>query len=419
MHGLIDYSEWSETHHQTHITDMLQLDNFYKARFVLSQVIRKTELVRTPRINPDCDVYLKPECLQKTGSFKIRGAYYKISQLTDEERAKGVIACSAGNHAQGVALGATAMGVKSLICLPEGAPISKVEATKRLGAEVCLVPGVYDDAYQRALQLRDEHGYTFVHPFDDENVIAGQGTIGLEILDQLPDVEAVVVPVGGGGLISGVAFAIKQLNPKVKVYGVQAEGAASMVASLHEHRQECLPSVSTVADGIAVKEPGKLTFDTCSKYVDEIVTVSEDEICAAILKLIESEKMVAEGAGAASVAAVMYNKVPVKGRKTICVVSGGNIDVTILNRVINRGLAKSGRLCTIDVELDDKPGELVEVCSVIARLGGNITGVHHDRTANRKKVNACMLRVTLETRNEEHIREIRKALTDKGLVLMS
>ena len=219
---------------------MLQLDDFYKARFVLSHVIRKTELVHTPRINPHSDVYLKPECLQKTGSFKIRGAYYKISQLSQEEKEKGVIACSAGNHAQGVALGATAMGVKSLICLPEGAPISKVEATKRLGAEVCLVPGVYDDAYQKALQLRDEHGYTFVHPFDDEKVIAGQGTIGLEILDQLPDVEAVVVPVGGGGLISGVAFAIKSLNPNVKVYGVQAEGAASMVQSLHDHKQEKL-----------------------------------------------------------------------------------------------------------------------------------------------------------------------------------
>ena len=262
---------------------MLQLDDFYKARFVLSHVIRKTELVHTPRINPDSDVYLKPECLQKTGSFKIRGAYYKISQLSQEEKEKGVIACSAGNHAQGVALGATAMGVKSLICLPEGAPISKVEATKRLGAEVCLVPGVYDDAYQKALQLKDECGYTFVHPFDDEKVIAGQGTIGLEILDQLPDVEAVVVPVGGGGLISGVAFAIKSLNPNVKVYGVQAEGAASMIQSLHDHKQEKLPSVATVADGIAVKEPGKITFETCSNYVDEIVTVSEDEIAAAIL----------------------------------------------------------------------------------------------------------------------------------------
>lgn len=396
---------------------MLQLDNFYKARFVLSKVIRKTELVHTPRINPESDVYLKPECLQKTGSFKIRGAYYKISPLTDEEKAKGVIACSAGNHAQGVALGATAMGVKSLICLPEGAPISKVEATKRLGAEVCLVPGVYDDAYQKALELKDEHGYTFVHPFDDENVIAGQGTIGLEIIDQLPDVEAVVVPVGGGGLISGVAFAIKSLNPHVKVYGVQAEGAASMVQSLHDHKQEKLPSVATVADGIAVKEPGKITFETCSNYVDEIVTVSEDEICAAILKLIESEKMVAEGAGAASVAAVMYNKVPVKGKKTICVVSGGNIDVTILNRVITRGLAKSGRLCTIEMELDDKPGELVEVCSVIAGLGGNITGVHHDRSANRNKVNACVLRLTMETRDEEHVKEIKEALESKGFHL--
>lgn len=397
---------------------MLQLDNFYKARFVLNKVLRKTELIHTPRINPESDVYLKPECLQKTGSFKIRGAYYKISQLSDEEKARGVIACSAGNHAQGVALGATAMGVKSLICLPEGAPISKVEATKRLGAEVCLVPGVYDDAYQKALQLRDEHGYTFVHPFDDENVIAGQGTIGLELIEQLPDMEAVVAPVGGGGLISGLAFAIKSLNPKVKIYGVQAEGAASMVNSVHDHHPETLPSVSTIADGIAVKSPGTITFETCSKYVDDIVTVTEDEICAAILKLIESEKMVAEGAGAASVAAVMYNKVPVKGKKAVCIVSGGNIDVTILNRVIYRGLAKSGRVCTLDMELDDQPGKLVEVCSVIAQLGGNITGVHHDRSANRKKVNACVLRVTLETRNEEHIHEIKQALVNSGINIL-
>lgn len=397
---------------------MLQLDNFYKARYVLNKVIRKTELIHTPRINPDCDVYLKPECLQKTGSFKIRGAYYKISQLTDEEKKKGVIACSAGNHAQGVALGATAMGIKSLICLPEGAPISKVEATRRLGAEVCLVPGVYDDAYQKALQLRDQFGYTFIHPFNDENVIAGQGTIGLELMEQLPDADAVVVPVGGGGLISGVAFAIKSLNPKVKVYGVQAEGAPSMVNSIHDHKPEKLPSVSTIADGIAVKEPGKITYDTCAKYVDDIITVSEDEICAAILKLIESEKMVAEGAGAASVAAVMFNKVPIKGKKVICVVSGGNIDVTILNRVINRGLAKSGRLCRIDMELEDRPGKLSEVISTIGGLGGNITGVHHDRTQNRQKVNACILSVTMETRNEEHIETIKKALTDKGFLLV-
>lgn len=398
---------------------MLQLDNFYKARYVLGKVLRKTELIHAGKINDDVDVYLKPECLQKTGSFKIRGAYYKISQLSEAEKQKGVIACSAGNHAQGVALAATAMGVKSLICLPEGAPISKVEATKCLGAEVKLVPGVYDDAYAEAIRLRDECGYTFVHPFDDENVIAGQGTIGLELLDQLPDVEAVVIPVGGGGLISGVAFALKSLNPRVKVYGVQAAGAAGMVESIHQHRLEKLASVSTIADGIAVKEPGQLTFEACSKYVDGFVTVSEDEISAAILRLIETEKMVAEGAGAAGVAAVMFDKLPVKGKKTVCVVSGGNIDVTILNRVINRGLAKTGRLCALEMELDDKPGKLVEVCTVIARLGGNITSVHHDRSANRKKVDACILRVMMETRNQEHIDQIRRALEEKGITILN
>ena len=398
---------------------MLQLDNFYKARFVLSKVIRKTELVHTPRINPESDVFLKPECLQKTGSFKIRGAYYKISQLSPEEKAKGVIACSAGNHAQGVALGATAMGVKSLICLPEGAPISKVEATKRLGAEVCLVPGVYDDAYQRALELRDEHGYTFVHPFDDENVIAGQGTIGLEILDQLPDVEAVVVPVGGGGLISGVAFAIKSLNPNVKIYGVQAEGAASMVQSLHDHKQEKLPSVATVADGIAVKEPGKLTFETCSKYVDEIVTVSEDETAAAILSLMENQKLVAEGAGAVPVAAVLFHKLPVEGKKVACVISGGNIDVNILNRVITRGLVMSGRKANLTIALEDKPGQLKKVAEIVSRCGSNVVSVQHDGSDPNMPISSCFLKLTLETRDAAQIEQIRTELTKAGFQLVT
>ena len=377
---------------------MLKLDNFYKARYELSKVIRQTEVVQAPQVNPECDVYLKLECLQRTGSFKVRGACYKISQLSDEEKAHGVIACSAGNHAQGVALGATAHGIKSLICLPAGAPISKVEATKGYGADVCLVPGVYDDAYQKAIELRDEKGYTFVHPFDDPNVIAGQGTIGLELIDQVKDMDAVVVPVGGGGLISGVAFALKTLNPHIKVYGVQAAGAASMVQSLHVHKRECLSSVSTIADGICVKEPGELTYEICSKYVDDIVTVSEDEICAAILQLLEKEKVVAEGAGATSVAAVMFNKVPVKGKKVVCIVSGGNIDVTILNRVVERGLAKSGRIAIINVELDDKPGKLVEVASVIAKAGANITNVYHDRNSDSEKVNSCILRVSISTR---------------------
>lgn len=393
---------------------MLNLDNVYKARYVLGRIIRRTEVVKAPNINQESDVYLKLENLQETGSFKIRGAYYKISQLTDDERAKGVIACSAGNHAQGVALGATAHGIHSLICLPDTAPISKVEATRRYGADICLVPGVYDDAYKKALQLKEEKGYTFIHPFDDENVIAGQGTIGLELLDQLPDVEAAVVPVGGGGLISGVAFAIKSLNPDVKVYGVQAAGAPSMVMSVENKQREALASVSTIADGIAVKEPGTLTYDICSRYVDGMVTVTEDEICGAILHLLEKEKVVAEGAGAAAVAAVMYNKLPVRGKKTVCVVSGGNIDVTILNRVIKRGLTKSGRYCVINVELDDRPGKLVEVASVIAGCGGNITSVRHERNGDSEKINACILRIVCETRDEAHVEEINGALRAKG-----
>ena len=397
---------------------MLKLDNFYKARYELSKVIRQTDVVQAPQVNPECDVYLKLECLQRTGSFKVRGACYKISQLSDEEKAHGVIACSAGNHAQGVDLGATAHGIKSLICLPAGAPISKVEATKGYGADVCLVPGVYDDAYQKAIELRDEKGYTFVHPFDDPNVIAGQGTIGLELIDQVKDMDAVVVPVGGGGLISGVAFALKTLNPHIKVYGVQAAGAASMVQSLHVHKRECLSSVSTIADGICVKEPGELTYEICSKYVDDIVTVSEDEICAAILQLLEKEKVVAEGAGATSVAAVMFNKVPVKGKKVVCIVSGGNIDVTILNRVVERGLAKSGRIAIINVELDDKPGKLVEVASVIAKAGANITNVYHDRNSDSEKVNSCILRVICETRNQEHVAAINNALRESGFKLV-
>lgn len=396
---------------------MVNLDEFYKARYVLSKILRRTDLVHAPKLNPESDIYLKPENLQITGSFKIRGAYYRISQLTDEEKARGVVACSAGNHAQGVALGATAHGIKSLICLPEGAPISKVEATRRLGAEICLVPGVYDDAYRRALQLRDEHGYTFVHPFNDEHVIAGQGTIGLELLDQLPDVEAVVVPIGGGGLISGVAYAIKMLNPSVKVYGVQAQGAPSMYDSIHDHHPDTLDHVSTIADGIAVKTPGDLTYDICSKYVDDIALVTEDEICAAILRLIEEEKMVAEGAGAVSVAAAMFDKVPIRGKKTVCLVSGGNIDVTILNRVINRGLEKDGRLCLLTLELMDKPGQLVEVSRVIASLGGNVVSVYHERNGELEDINGCELRIKIETRNAEHIQQIKEQLQKQGFQL--
>ena len=397
--------------------DELTLDKVYHAAFVLKDVIRKTDIIPAVRLSDSCKVYLKTECLQVTGSFKVSGAYYKISQLSDEEKKRGVIACSAGNHAQGVALAATRSGVKSLICLPDGAPISKVEATKALGAEVCLVKGVYDDAYAKAIELKDKYGYTFIHPFDDVDVIAGQGTIGLEILDQLSDVDAIVVPVGGGGLISGLAFAVKSLRPDVKVYGVQAAGAPSMYNAMRDKKIETLDSVSTIADGIAVKTPGEHTFEYVSEYVDGIVTVTEDEICSAILALIEKQKMIAEGAGAVSVAAVMFDKVPVKGKKVCCLVSGGNIDVTILSRVIKRGLLKSGRTYSVCIELMDKPGQLKEVSRIIAELGGNVIAVHHERGNESSDINGCFLRILMETRNFEHIQAIKSALLQAGFKL--
>ncbi|MBR1826729.1 MAG: threonine ammonia-lyase [Clostridia bacterium] len=392
----------------------MTLDKIYHAAFVLKDIIRKTDVIAAPELNPDADLILKTENLQVTGSFKVRGAAYKISQLSDEEKARGVIACSAGNHAQGVALAATKAGAKSLICLPDNAPISKIEATKKYGADVCLVPGVYDDAYNKALELRDSEGYTFVHPFNDEDVIAGQGTIGLEILEQVPDVDAVIVPVGGGGLISGVAFAIKQLNPNVKVYGVQAAGAPSMVNSIKEGKIKRLASVSTIADGIAVKEPGDLTYEIISQYVDELVTVTDDEVAAAILALIEQQKLCAEGAGAVSVAAAMFNKVPVAGKKVVCLVSGGNIDVTILSRVIDRGLLKSGRTLSIQVNLVDKPGQLQGVANCIADAGGNVTYINHEKATEDMSITDAYLRITMETKNFEHIDQILTALSDNG-----
>ena len=398
---------------------MLTIDKVYDAARVLEPVVRHTQLIEAPKMSAElsCKLYLKPENLQVTGSFKVRGSAYKISQLTPEEKANGVIACSAGNHAQGVALAATKQGIKSVICLPSAAPISKVQATKSYGAEVCLVDGVYDDAYAEAIRQRDELGYTFIHPFDDDDVIAGQGTIGLEVLNELPDVDAVVVPVGGGGLISGVAYALKTLKPSVKIYGVQAEGAPSMYNAVKTGNPERLPSVSTFADGIAVKAPGENTFEYCKKYVDEIVTVSEDEISAAILHLIENQKLIAEGAGAVSVAAVKFGKVPVEGKKVVCLVSGGNIDVTILSRVIDRGLHKSGRACSIVIELIDKPGQLVAVSKIIADCGGNVVSVHHEH-GDAHAVNGCFLRIGMETKSFEHIEEIKNGLEKEGFKIV-
>ena len=393
---------------------MLTLDKIYHAAFVLKDVARKTDLIEAPKLSKDCQLYLKTENLQATGSFKVRGAYYKISQLSEEESAKGVIACSAGNHAQGVALAASRRGIRSIVCMPDGAPLMKVENTKNLGAEVCLVPGTYDEAHDKAVQLQKEYDMTFIHPYDDEQVIAGQGTIGLEILDQLPDVDAVVVPVGGGGLISGIAFAIKTLRPEVKVYGVQAEGAPSMYRSLHEHKYQTLKSASTFADGIQVKTPGELTYQLCEQYVDDIVTVTEDETAAAILSLMENQKLVAEGAGAVGIAAAMYHKASIEGQTVCALLSGGNVDVTMLERILTRGLAKEGRTVTFSTVLPDQPHALASFLEVVSSLGANVLDVNHERRNTRAAIGSCVVQLSLETRDKAHIQEIISSLRREG-----
>lgn len=396
---------------------MLTLAHVFNAQTVLKNIIRETNLVRAYGIAPDCELYLKPENLQITGSFKVRGSAYKIAMLSEEEKARGVVACSAGNHAQGVALAASKNGIQSLICLPDSAPISKVEATKGFGAEVCLVEGCYDDAYQRALELRDSKGYTFVHPFDDEYVIAGQGTIALEVLNDLDNIDAIVVPVGGGGLISGIAYAVKQICPSIQVYGVQMCGAPSMYNAIRNGRIECLPAVQTIADGIAVKQPGENTFRLVSEYVDGIALVSDDEVASAILALIEKQKMIAEGAGAAAVAAVMFDKFDLKGKRVVSIVSGGNIDVTSLSRVIDRGLRNSGRATSLLIELIDKPGQLKDISRIIADCGGNVTGVHYEK-GNTESVNGCYLRMDMETRDYAHVRLITESLRHEGFKII-
>ena len=363
------------------------------------------------------NVYIKSENLQLTGSFKLRGAYNKISSLTAEEKSKGVIACSAGNHAQGVALSATKNGIKSVICMPAGAPIAKVEATKGYGAEVVLVDGVYDDAAREAERLTQEHGYTFAHPFNDEYVMAGQGTIALEIIQQLPEVEQIVVPIGGGGLISGVAFTIKQLKPECKVIGVQAATVPSMYESRKNGQITTVPDGNTIADGIHVLTPGNLTFEMVQKYVDEVVTVTEDEICAAILALLEKSKTVAEGAGATPVAACLYGKVDMT-KKTVCVVSGGNVDVTTLSRILTKGLIKTGRIAEIKTKVVDKPGQLNHLLQIIADTGANIMSVDHKREDKEAEVNVCVVSMVLETRNTEHVAQIHEALKNSGYMLL-
>lgn len=397
---------------------MLTIDKVYDAKNVLKKIVHKTNIIPVTNIECENNIFLKPENLQLTGSFKIRGSYYKISKLTPEEKERGIIASSAGNHAQGVALSAQKAGIPCTICMPDSSPLSKVEATKSYGAHVCLVEGVYDDSYEEAMRQCQEKNLTFIHPYDDEDVIAGQGTIGLEILDQLDQVDAIVVPIGGGGLISGVAFAAKNLKPSIKIYGVQATNAASMYESFKQGKIIALDHVNTFADGIAVKHPGNNTFEIVKQYVDDIVTVSEDEIAAAILTLMEKQRIVAEGAGAVSVAAAMFNKLPIQGQNIVCIVSGGNIDINIIDRVMTRGLLLSGRKTSFTIALTDKPGQLNGVSKIISDNGGNVVAIDYDNGDPEMAITSCFLKITVETRNHDHIETIKNDLISHGFQIV-
>lgn len=397
--------------------EQLNLDKIYQASFILKKVARYTDMIQAKDLSDNFKLYLKTENLQNTGSFKLRGAYNKISNLSKEELMKGVVACSAGNHAQGVALAASSFGAKSKIFMPTSAPISKVEATKSYGAEVILTGDTYDDAQKACHEYVKANDMTFIHPFDDIDVIAGQATIGLEILEQLDDVSNIIVPIGGGGLISGVSYAVKQLNKNVRIIGVQAANAASMQNSINNNEKSTLNKVDTFADGIAVKRPGDNTFEFVRKYVDDIVTVSEDEIAYSILWLMEKQKLVCEGAGSVSVSAAIFNKINLTG-KTCCVLSGGNIDVNNLSRVIHRGLLMSGRRAELTISLVDKPGQLFDVSKIIADLGGNVTGVFHNQGQENTAINSCLLMLQLETRDKEHVCQIKDKLKECGFNLI-
>ncbi|MDN5332369.1 MAG: threonine dehydratase [Tepidanaerobacteraceae bacterium] len=391
---------------------MLTLEHVKEAREVLKNVVYKTGLMHNTTLSEMSgnNVYLKMENLQKTGSFKIRGAYNKIAHLTEEEKKRGVIASSAGNHAQGVALGATSYGIKSTIVMPKHAPLSKVSATKKYGAEVVLHGNVYDEAYGMAKKIQEETGATFIHPFNDPYVIAGQGTIGLEILEDLPDADVIVVPIGGGGLISGVALAVKSLKPKVKIIGVQTQNMPSMAVSISKKTVTTVEGMPTIADGIAVKTPGELTFEMVQKYVDDIVTVDEDEIANAILILLERAKVVTEGAGAVAVAAVLNRLTHVKNKKVVAVISGGNIDVNILSRVIDKGLVKSGRKIFLDTFIPDRPGTLWRLLNLIADTGANVLSVTHARSTKEVPIGFAKVELELETADEEHVQKLKDVL---------
>lgn len=393
---------------------MLDLKHFQEAKKRVDEVIIPTPLIYSEAFSKECknQVYIKPENLQRTGAFKIRGAYNKIVKMDDEAKAKGLIASSAGNHAQGVAYAASKLGVKATIVMPKHTPLIKVEATEAHGAEVVLAGEVYDEAYQKACDLQKEHGYTFVHPFNDEDVIEGQGTIALEILDELPDTDIILVPIGGGGLISGIACAAKQIKPTIKIIGVEPEGAASALAAINEDQVVALKEANTIADGTAVKEIGDMTFDYIKEYVDGIITVSDYELMDAFLLLVEKHKLVAENSGILSLAAL--KKLNEKNKKVVSLISGGNIDVLTISSMINKGLIARGRVFTFTVQLLDKPGELEYVSHVLAQCNANVIGVEHNQFKNFARFSEVELRVTCETNGEKHIQRIINTFAKEG-----
>ena len=393
---------------------MAKLEDFIKAKEKLSKVLLETHLIYSPIFSKESGnkVFIKPENLQKTGSFKIRGAYNKISNLTDAERKRGVIASSAGNHAQGVAYAAKESGIKAVIVMPKSTPLIKVESTKQYGAEVILYGDVYDDAYKKAKELEEKEGYVFVHPFNDEDVLDGQGTIALEILEELPETDIILVPIGGGGLISGIACAAKILKPEIKIIGVEPEGAASAYEAIKENKVVELKEANTIADGTAVKKIGDLNFEYIKKYVDEIITVSDYELMEAFLLLVEKHKIIAENSGILSVAAT--KKINEKNKKVVSVISGGNIDVLMISSMINKGLIRRDRIFNFSVNIPDKPGELAKVVDLIAELGANVVKLEHNQFKNLSRFKDVELQVTVETNGSEHIKNLVQAFEEKG-----
>jgi len=393
---------------------MSKIQDFITAKEKLSKILLKTNLIQSPIFSKEAgnEVYIKPENLQKTGSFKIRGAYNKITNLSDEEKKKGVIASSAGNHAQGVAYGAKESGIKAVIVMPKSTPLIKVESTKQYGAEVVLHGDVYDDAFKKAKELEEKEGYIFVHPFDDEDVIYGQGTIALEILEELPETDIILVPIGGGGLISGIACAAKILKPEIKIIGVEPDGAASAYEAIKEDKVVELKEANTIADGTAVKKIGNITFEYIKKYVDEIITVSDYELMEAFLLLVEKHKIIAENSGILSLAAL--KKLKEKNKKVVSVVSGGNIDVLMISSMINKGLIRRDRIFNFTVSIPDKPGELAKVVDLIAQQGANVVKLEHNQFKNLSRFKDIELQITVETNGSEHIQKLTQAFEEKG-----